>query len=232
MNGNGLGGRSLQVAIDGPAGAGKSTYARALAQMLGAIYLDTGAMYRAVGLKALREGVSTQDEKAVGALVERTDILVVFKDGGQAVLLDGEDVTGLIRTPEVSMAASDVSRWPGVRRRLVALQQQIAGRRDVVMDGRDIGTTVLPDAQFKFFVTASPEVRARRRQAELKQKGIEKPFEECLRDIEDRDRQDSSRAASPLVVADGAEVVDTSDRSADEVVKYLMGKVRPAYEGQ
>jgi cytidylate kinase len=216
----------LQIAIDGPAGAGKSTVARAVAARLGITYLDTGAMYRAVGLKALRLAIPTQDEKAVGEMAAKTDVNVLCSEGGgQTVLLDGEDVSELIRTPEVSMAASDVSKWPAVRRRLVALQQKIAGRNPVVMDGRDIGTHVLPDAPFKFFLTASAQARARRRQLELAGKGVRKSLGECLRDIEGRDLQDTTRAASPLTVAPGAEVLDTSDMTALQAAEHIIGKV-------
>lgn len=216
----------LQIAIDGPAGAGKSTVARAVAARLGITYLDTGAMYRAVGLKALRLGIPTQDERAVGEMAAKTGIsMLCGADGAQTVLLDGEDVSALIRTPEVSMAASDVSKWPVVRARLVALQQEIAGRSPVVMDGRDIGTHVLPGAPFKFFLTASVEARARRRQLELEQKGAPKPIGECIRDIESRDLQDSTRAASPLIVAPGAEVLDTTGMTAGQAAEYIIGKV-------
>jgi CMP/dCMP kinase len=221
----------LQIAIDGPAGAGKSTVARAVAARLGITYLDTGAMYRALGLKALRLGVSTQDEGAVGEMAARTDVSVLCGEGGaQTVLLDGQDVTAHIRTPEVSMAASDVSKWPAVRTRLVALQQQIAGRSPVVMDGRDIGTHVLPDAPFKFFLTASVDARALRRHQELLQKGTDKPIGECVRDIESRDLQDSTRAASPLTVAPGAEVLDTTGMTAAQAIEYIIGKVKRAYD--
>jgi CMP/dCMP kinase len=181
-----------------------------------------------VGLKALRAGISTQDEQAVGAMAARTDVNVLCGGSGeQKVLLDGEDVTALIRTPEVSMAASDVSRWPAVRARLVALQREIAGKRPVVMDGRDIGTHVLPDAMFKFFVTATPEARARRRQMELAGKGIDRPLAECLGEMRERDLQDSTRAASPLRVAEGAEVLDTTDMTAEQAIDYILEKVRP-----
>jgi cytidylate kinase len=218
--------RPLQIAIDGPSGAGKSTVARAVAARLSIAYLDTGAMYRAVGLKALRLGIPTQDERAVGEMAAGTDVSVrCERDGRQTVLLDGEDVGALIRTPEVSMAASDVSKWPAVRARLVALQQEIAGKSPVVMDGRDIGTHVLPGAPYKFFLTASAEARALRRQLELRQKGIEKAREECLRDIESRDLQDSTRAASPLTVAPGAEVLDTTDMTAEQAAEHIIGKV-------
>lgn len=216
----------LQIAIDGPAGAGKSTVARAVAARLGIAYLDTGAMYRAVGLKALRLGIPTQDEEKVSAMAERTDVNVLCgADGGQAVLLDGEDVSALIRTPEVSLAASDVSKWPAVRGRLVALQRQIAGLKPVVMDGRDIGAHVLPGAPYKFFLTASLEARARRRQLELAERGAAKTLEECAEDIRGRDLQDSTRAASPLAVAPGAEVLDTSGMTAAQAAEHIIRKV-------
>ena len=217
--------QALQIAIDGPAGAGKSTIAKAVARRLGIIYLDTGAMYRAVGLKALRLGIPTQDEESIGQMAASTDVSMRVEGGAQAVLLDGEDVTALIRTPDVSMAASDVSKWPAVRERLVALQREIAGARPVVMDGRDIGTHVLPDAPYKFFVTASVTTRARRRQLELAEKGVFKEFEAFVRDIEERDRQDSTRAASPLRLAPGAEVLDTTDMTAEEAIQYVVGRV-------
>ncbi len=217
---------AIQIAVDGPAGAGKSTIAKVVAARLGFTYLDTGAMYRAVGLKALRLGLCTQDEAAVSKMAGSTDVSMLVEQGAQTVLLDGEDVTALIRTPEVSRAASDVSQWPAVRRRLVALQQAIAGQRSVVMDGRDIGTHVLPTAQHKFFVTASVEARARRRLLELQSRGSSKSFEECVRDIEERDLQDSSRAASPLRVADGAEVLDTTELTAEEAVEHVIRRVR------
>jgi cytidylate kinase len=218
----------LQIAIDGPAGAGKSTVARAVSDRLGIAYLDTGAMYRAVGLKALRLGVPTQDERAVSAMARMTDLAILCKPKAeQAVLLDGEDVTAFLRTPEVSMAASDVSKWPEVRARLVALQRKIAGSQPVVMDGRDIGTHVLPEAKFKFFVTATAEVRALRMQSDLARKGIDRPLEECLAEMRERDLQDSTRAEAPLLVAEGAEVLDTTDMTAEQAVEYILGKVRP-----
>jgi CMP/dCMP kinase len=216
---------NLQIAIDGPAGAGKSTIAKAVAAALGITYLDTGAMYRAVGLKAMRLGIPPQDEQAVTAMADSTAILVRMDSGAQSVLLDGEDVTELIRTPEVSMAASGVSKWPGVRGRMVALQQAIAGQQSVVMDGRDICTHVLPNARFKFFVTASVEARAKRRQMELAAKGIARDLDEFIRDIRDRDLQDSTRAASPLRVAEDAEVLDTTGMTAQEAAEAVIRKV-------
>ena len=218
-------GRALQIAIDGPAGSGKSTIAKAVAARLGITYLDTGSMYRAAGLKALRLGISTQDEAASSAMMVQTGVEVRCISGIQRVLLDGEDVTGQIRTPEVSMAASNISKWPQVRQRMVRLQQQFAGSESAVMDGRDIGTHVLPEAQFKFYVTASVQERATRRMLEMEQKGIFMPLADYIKDIEDRDLQDSTRAASPLRVAKGAEVLDTSHMTAQEAVDYVVAKV-------
>ena len=216
----------LQIAIDGPAGAGKSTIAKAVARSLGIAYLDTGAMYRAAGLKALRRGVDPTDEAAATELCAGTDIAVRYEAGAQRVLLDGEDVTDLIRTAEVSAAASTVSRHRAVRERMVRLQQALAGQTPVVMDGRDIGTVVLPQAPFKFFVTASVEERARRRMLEMERQGICRELTEYVEQIAARDQQDSTRAASPLTVAQGAEVVDTTNLTIDEVVEHILGKVR------
>ena len=216
----------IQIAIDGPAGAGKSTIAKGVAARLGIAYLDTGAMYRAVGLKALRLGVSTHDEAAVCAMAQGASVEVRLQDGAQRVLLDGLDVSDAIRTPEVSMAASDVSRFAPVRARLVALQRQIAGQIDVVLDGRDIGTVVLPGAQFKFYVTASVQVRAQRRLLELRQKGKDLPLQAVIDDIASRDHQDSTRAASPLAVAADAQILDTSDLSIEQAIAHVVERVR------
>lgn len=218
----------IQIAIDGPAGAGKSTIAKGVAARLGIAYLDTGAMYRAVGLKVLRLGISTHNEAAVCAMAADTAVEVRLQEGTQRVLLDGQDITDAIRTPEVSMAASDVSRFAAVRARLVALQRQIAGQTDVVLDGRDIGTVVLPRAQFKFFVTASVQVRALRRLQELRQRGKDLPLQEVIDDIAGRDHQDSTRAASPLTVAADAELLDTSDISAEQAIEHVVERVRSA----
>lgn len=212
--------KPFSIAIDGPAGAGKSSIARVLADELNAMYLDTGAMYRAFGLYMLRRG-DVNDARAVAACVDEVDIAVEFVDGAQRILLGGEDVTDAIREPEVSMAASAVSAVPEVRRRLVALQQKIAQGHDVIMDGRDIGTKVLPNATLKVYLTASDEARARRRCLELEQKGMPEPYEKVLREMRERDYQDTHRAASPLRVADGAVRVDTSDLSFDESVAEL-----------
>lgn len=212
----------LHIAIDGPSGAGKSTIAKALAAQLGCIYLDTGAMYRTVGLMARRAGLDTHDDTALARMLENADIQVKLTEEGQRMLLDGEDVEGLIRTPEVSMAASDVAVCPSVRRLLVRKQQEIAAVNDVVMDGRDIGTRVLPDAQYKFFLTASPEVRAMRRFDELRDKGQAVTYDSVLEDVKRRDQQDTTRKESPLTMAADATEVSTDDLNADEVVQVIM----------
>ena len=212
----------LHIAIDGPSGAGKSTIAKALAAQLGCIYLDTGAMYRTVGLMARRAGLDTHDDTALARMLENADIQVKLTEEGQRMLLDGEDVDGLIRTPEVSMAASDVAVCPSVRRLLVRKQQEIAAQNDVVMDGRDIGTRVLPDAQYKFFLTASPEVRAMRRFDELRDKGQAVTYDSVLEDVRRRDEQDTTRKESPLTMAADATEVSTDDLNADEVVQVIM----------
>lgn len=217
----------MAVAIDGPAGAGKSTMARAVAQSLGYLYIDTGAMYRAVGLKALRSGVSTRDADAVARLVADTDVDLRVVDGDPRVFLDGEDVSSQIRIPEVSVAASDVSVVPAVRHRLVDLQRAIASRNPVVMDGRDIGSHVLPDAACKIFLTASPEERARRRYEELVGKGIQgQSLEQVLADMVYRDRQDSTRALAPLVQAPDAVRLDTTGLTVSESVERIRAIVR------
>ena len=214
----------FSIAIDGPAGAGKSTIARAVAERLGAMYLDTGAMYRAVGLHFLRRGLDA-DAKAVAEGVGAVKVSVKPEDGKQRMYLDGEDVTEAIRTPEASLAASHVAAVPEVRAQMVALQQEIARGYSIVMDGRDICTKVLPNATLKLFVTASPEVRAQRRYRELQQKGEEMPFEQVLSEIKERDFNDTHRAASPLVQAEGAHLVDTSEmtfqQSLDEVERLF-----------
>ena len=210
----------FSIAIDGPAGAGKSTMAKALAKALGAMYLDTGAMYRAFGLFMLRKG-AVNDAAAVAKCVEDVDIAVRFVDGAQRLYLSGEDVTDAIREPEVSMAASTVSAVPQVRERMVALQRKIAEGQNVVMDGRDIGTKVLPNATLKIYLTASAEERARRRCKELEEKGKAEPYEQVLRDMIQRDYQDTHRAASPLQPAEDAVHVDTSDLTIEESVALM-----------
>ncbi len=212
--------KPFSIAIDGPAGAGKSTVAKAVATELSAMYLDTGAMYRAFGLYMLRLG-AIKDKSAIIAAVDDVDITVEFIDGAQHIFLGGEDVSDAIREPEVSMAASEVSTVPEVRERMVALQRKIAEGHDVIMDGRDIGTKVLPNATLKIYLTASVEERARRRCLELEQKGIPEPYEKVLEEMKARDYQDTHRAASPLRPADDAVTVDTTNNTLEESVAEI-----------
>ena len=218
------------IAIDGPSGAGKSTIARTAAKRFGFIYVDTGAIYRTVGLAAYRGGIDRRDASAVEALLPQLEIAMRYTDAGeQHMYLNGEDVTALIREPEISICASDVAALPAVRAFLMELQRRMARENSVIMDGRDIGTVVLPDAEVKIFLTASAEARARRRLLELEQKGMKQSFDEVLRDIEYRDEQDSHRAAAPLKKAEDAIVVDTSELDFDEslelVVKTMQRKL-------
>ncbi len=213
--------KTFSIAIDGPAGAGKSTVAKALAKALDAMYLDTGAMYRAFGLALLRMGVDMNDPAAVASHAGSTDISVDYVDGGQRIYIGGEDVTGAIRSPEVSAAASVTSAVPEVREEMVALQRRIAEGHSVIMDGRDIGTVVLPNATLKVYLTASAEVRAERRCRELEEKGTPQPYEQVLKEIRERDWRDTHREASPLKAAEDAVIVDTSDMSLDESVSAL-----------
>ena len=206
------------VAIDGPAGAGKSTIAKRLAQRIGADYIDTGAMYRAVALKLLRTGTDYNDPEALQTMLDAMD--VDFSEG--RTILDGEDVSGLIRTPEISALASPSSGVPAVRYKLTALQQAMGKRKSIVMDGRDIGTVVFPDADFKFFLTASADERARRRTEEMRAKGQEADFETIRADISQRDYQDSHRAFRPLQKAEDAVEIDSTDMSIDNVVDTMM----------
>lgn len=217
----------MTIALDGPAGAGKSTIARLLARRLGILYLDTGAMYRAIGLKALRLGITARDEAAVADMLRDTRLEILFESESQRVMLDGEDVSQAIRTPEASIAASDFSALPSVRLALVELQRGIASHQPLILDGRDIGTFVLPDAPFKFFLTADPAERARRRLLDLQARGDSRStFDEVLRDIEYRDRQDSGRALAPLRQADDAVLVDTTSLTIEEVVETIIGRIR------
>lgn len=211
----------INIAVDGPAGAGKSTISRATAKTLGFIYVDTGALYRTVALNVIRNGESLDDVQAIISLLPSTDISLKFENGQQKVMLGGEDVSDLIRTPEVSMGASKVSAVPAVREFLFELQQKIARENNCVMDGRDIGTVVLPNAQLKVFLTASAEERARRRCKEFLEKGEQVSFEEVLRDIEQRDYNDSHRDISPLKQADDAILLDTSNLNLEESIQAL-----------
>ena len=219
--------KSIQIAIDGPSGAGKSTMAKLISQRLGIMYLDTGAMYRALALKAIRLNIDTRNSEKVSELLYDFDISIKYEDGSQKVILGGEDVSDKIRTDEVSMGASNVSAIPAVRKRLVELQQEMASNTSVVMDGRDIGTHVLPEAQVKVFLTASVSQRALRRFNEQKEKGtLKKSLEEIKEEIEIRDYNDSHRAASPLKKADDAILLDTSNYSIEESVEKILEIIR------
>ena len=213
---------SLNIAMDGPVGAGKSSVADAVAAKLGILHLDTGAMYRALGLTALRRGIDPADEAAVTALSDGLDITVRLERGGQRTITEGEDVTGLIRTPEVSMAASTVSRYARVRQRMVRRQQELAAKTDMILDGRDICATVLPHAEVKVYLTASPEVRARRRWKELREKGNEDDFEKVLEEVLKRDEQDMNRKVEPLRPTPDAVIVDTSEMTFEESVDAIV----------
>lgn len=217
--------KTLQIAIDGPAGAGKSSVAKVLAKRLNCIYLDTGAMYRAVTWLAMQRQVAPDDLEGIAALLETLCLEFKEEQGVQHLYCNGVDVTEAIRTPEISARVSAVAMIPLVRETLVAQQQHIAANNDVLMDGRDIGTTVLPNAQYKFFLTASLEERARRRYCELQEKGMTADFEQIQREIALRDEKDSQREVSPLVQAPDAERIDTSNLSFDAVVEKLFHKI-------
>lgn len=214
--------RRLTIAIDGPAGAGKSTVARRVAERLGYLYIDSGAMYRALTLKALRLGIDPGDGPALGALAAQTEIALVQGPHGDRILLDGVDVTGAIRDPEVTRHVSAVAAVPAVRARLVELQRAVARGGGVVMDGRDIGSHVLPRADRKFFLTASLQERARRRQEELAAAGHRVPLAELEADIARRDHLDSTRPVSPLVQVPDAVVIDTTGLAVEEVVNRIL----------
>ncbi|MBP3329019.1 MAG: (d)CMP kinase [Clostridia bacterium] len=216
---------SVNIAIDGPAGAGKSTLARKAAEKLGYIYVDTGALYRTVGLYSIRKGYDTKDAEKVISTLGDIDIRLGFTDEGQRVYLNGEDVSDAIRTPAASMGASNVSAIPKVREFLFDLQKEIAQNNDCLMDGRDIGTVVLPDAQVKIFLTASPETRAKRRYDELVLKGSDVTFQEVLDDLIKRDYQDTHREIAPLKAADDAEILDTSPLTFDESLEAILAVI-------
>ncbi len=216
----------INIAIDGPAGAGKSTIAKRVAKELSYIYVDTGAMYRAMALYLHRNGIDAGDTEKIAAACTGADISIEYRDGEQVVLLGGENVNPYLRTQEVSAMASRSSAVPQVRTRLVELQQELAAAQNVVMDGRDIGTVVLPDAQVKIYLTASVEVRARRRFLELQEKGEPAVLEEIAAEIAERDHRDMTREVSPLRQAEDAVLVDTSDMGIDEVADQILKIVR------
>ncbi len=216
----------FNVAIDGPAGAGKSTIAKRLAKELGFIYVDTGAMYRGIALYMIRQGIDSHDEESVTKAVPDADVTIRYEDGAQKIILNGEDVSDVIRTEEVSAAASTTSAYKAVRAKLLDLQRNLAAQNDVIMDGRDIGTTILPNADVKVYLTASVECRAKRRYDELIAKGESHELKKIEEDIRQRDHQDMTREISPLKKADDAIEVDSSNMSIDEVVSTIKGLVK------
>ena len=216
----------MKIAIDGPSGAGKSTVAKALAARMGIVYVDTGALYRTVGYAAVSRGIDPKDKEAVCALLPELTVDVRYEDGVQCVYLNGENLGDRIRRPEISMAASDVSAIGEVRAVLLDTQRDIAARNSVVMDGRDIGTVILPDAEVKIFMVASPEARARRRTEELRQKGMEADFEQVLCEMRERDAQDSGRAIAPAIPAPDAVHLDNSDMTVEQSVEAVLAIVR------
>lgn len=212
----------IQIAIDGPSGAGKSTVAKALAKKLGIVYVDTGALYRTIGYAAVSRGIGTKDADALSAMLPDIHIDVKYEDGVQCVYLNGENLGDRIRRPEISMAASDVSSVPVVRAFLLDTQRDIARRNSVVMDGRDIGTVILPDADVKIFMVASAEARAERRTKELEEKGMPANYEDVLREMRERDAQDSGRAIAPAIPAPDAIHLDNSYMSVEESVDAVL----------
>ena len=222
----------MNIAIDGPVGAGKSSIADQVAQRLNILHLDTGAMYRAFGLYALRSGTDLASEAALSALAEDVDVQVKYENGAQRTLLFGEDVSELIRTGEVSAAASAVSKWPAVRRRMVRAQQEMARTADMLIDGRDIGTVVLRDSPCKIFLTAAAEERARRRYLQQMEKGDTTPYEQVLRELNARDEQDMNRKTDPLRQAEDAVLVDSTNMTQEETVEAIVRIVEDVYGKQ
>lgn len=216
----------INIAIDGPAGSGKSTVSKILGKKLNILCLDTGAMYRACALKCVSLGVAVEDEDAVIPVMDNLNLEVLYENGEQRTLLDGKDVSTEIRRPEISMLASNVSALACVREKMVCLQREIAAKTSCILDGRDIGTHVLPDAKYKFYLTASPEVRAKRRVEENRQKGFDTPYEEILEEIIQRDNQDKTRKIAPLMLAKDAILVDSSNMTIDEVVGFIENKIQ------
>lgn len=220
----------ISVAIDGPSGAGKSTVARAAAARLGYVYVDTGAMYRAIGLAVCRKGISGDDTAGIVAVLPEVQLDIRYEDGAQHILLCGEDVSDAIRTPEIAKYASKVSAVPEVRQFLLETQRDMAKNGNILMDGRDIGTVILPDAPVKIFLTASAEARAQRRYLELHEKGQSITFDEVLHDIQQRDEQDMTRAVAPLKQAADAVLLDTSDISLEQSIEAVLRIIRERVE--
>lgn len=219
-------GRKITIALDGPSGSGKSTVAKRISQELDILYLDTGAMYRAVALETIKRGVDTFDEAGVSEFIDNIDLEIKYMDGTQHTFLDGEDVSEKIREPQVSMAASNVSSLKCVRLKMVDMQRKIAARSSCVLDGRDIGSFVLPDAEYKFFITASVEVRADRRYKELSLKGHKVDFDALKAEIEQRDYNDRNRDFAPLVQAEDAILIDTSFMTVSQVVGKILSYIK------
>ena len=215
----------INIAIDGPSSSGKSTVAKLLSKKLNILYLDTGAMYRACGLKAKRLGIDCLDEVGVSSFIKNIDLKVKYEDGSQHVYLDGEDVSNEIRKNEVSMLASKISSLSIVREKMVEMQREVASVQPCVLDGRDICMYVLPNAKYKFFMTANPEIRAKRRHKELDAKGQTVNFDDLLREINQRDYNDSHREFAPLAIAPDATVIDTTNLTAEEVVDFIANEV-------
>ncbi len=217
--------KHINIALDGPSGSGKSTVAKELSKKLNILYLDTGAMYRAAACKAISLGADTLDEEKVSSFIDDIDLDIRYIDGTQHTFLDGKDVSARIREPEVSMAASNISSLKCVRMKMVSMQREIAKSMSCILDGRDIGSFVLPDAKYKFYITAAPEVRTARRKAELESRGFQVDFHELLKEIEQRDYNDKHRDFAPLVQAKDAILIDTSDMSVHEVLEKILSYI-------
>lgn len=218
--------KKLNIALDGPAGSGKSTVAKIIAKRFDILYLDTGAMYRTCALACKDAGIDCKDSVQVKKVIDKADISVKYEGGAQKTMLYGKDVSDLLRTPEISMSASTVSAYEFVRMKMVALQREIAAGCSCVLDGRDIGTNVLPDAEFKFYLDASPEIRAERRLKENESKGYFQSFDDVLKEIIERDRQDKNRKFAPLVKAHDAIEIDTGTMNADEVAERIIKRIQ------
>lgn len=218
--------KKIRIALDGPSGAGKSTIAKLIAQKLGIVYVDTGALYRSIGLYSIENGISHEDAEGIKASLANISLKMAYEDGVQKVYLNGNDVGNRIRTPEASKYASAVSKIPEVRAFLLDVQRDIAAAGGVIMDGRDIGTVIIPDAELKVFMTATPEARADRRCKELEEKGMPQPYEEVLRDIIERDRNDREREASPCVPAPDAVQFVNDDYGIEESADYIIGLIK------